>query len=84
MDTLQAVRAMLAASGVTPYRAALGMGRGPTYVSGMLRRGSVPSGNVLASLAASCGWRLVLVPPDGLDLEALTIDGGAPPSDSDD
>lgn len=83
MDTLHAVRAMLDAAGVTPYRAALGLGRASTYVSGMLRRGSCPSADLLARLASVCGWRLVLVPPDGLDLEALTIDGGAPPSNAD-
>lgn len=84
MDTHDAMLTMLAASGVTPYRAALGLGRHSSYVSTMLRRGSCPSADLLARLASVCGWRLVLVPPDGLDLEALTIDGGAPPSDSDD
>ena len=81
MDTLQAVREMLAASRLTSYAAAVGMGRAPTYVSGMLRRGSCPSGDVLARLAASCGWRLALLPPDGSGLEPLTIDGGAAGAD---
>ena len=75
MDTLQAVREMLAASGLTPYAAAVGMGRTPTYISGMLRRGSVPSADLLAKIAGACGYRLQLVPDDGGDV--LTIDGGA-------
>ena len=87
MDTLQAVRDMLAASHVSAYRAAVGIERKPNYVSGMLRRGSCPSADILARLAGACGWRLVLLPPDGLDVGALTIDGGAspasaPPADS--
>lgn len=87
MDTLKAMQIMLEASDVTPYRAAKMLGRGSSYISGMVWRGSCPSADLLARLADACGWRLVLLPPDGLDVGALTIDGGAapasaPPADS--
>lgn len=75
MDTLQAVREMLAASGLTPYRVAVKIGRHSSYVSQMVRRGSVPSADLLAEIAGACGYRLELVPDDGGDV--LTIDGGA-------
>lgn len=74
MDTLKAVRLMLDRSGVTPYRVAVEMGRAPTYVSSMLRRGSCPSADLLAKIGAACGYRLELVPLDGGD--SLTIGGG--------
>ena len=80
MDTLKAMQIMLEASDVTPYRAAKMLGRGSSYISGMVWRGSCPSADLLARLAGACGWRLVLLPPDGLDVGALTIDGGAAPA----
>lgn len=76
MDTLQAVREMLTASGLSPYRVAVKIGRHSSYVSQMLRRGSVPSADLLALMAGACGWRLALLPPDGSGLVPLTIDGG--------
>lgn len=74
MDTLQAVREMLDSSGLTPYRVAVKIGRHSSYVSQMVRRGSVPSADLLAKIAAACGYRLQLVPIEGGDV--LTIDGG--------
>ena len=66
MKTLDAVRLMLSRSGLTAYRVALLLGRDSTYISGMLRRGSVPSADLLARIAAVCvatifGWCLMLV-----------------------
>lgn len=75
MDTLQALTTMLDASGVTPYAAARALGRGSSYVSGMVWRGSCPSADLLARLADVCGWRLALLPPDGG--APVVIDGGA-------
>lgn len=75
VDTLEAVRAMLEHSGRTSYRVAVEMGRAPSYVSSMLRRGSCPSADVLAQMADACGYDLRLVSRDGLD--ALTIGGRA-------
>ena len=74
MRSLDAVRLMLERSNTTPYRAAVSMGRSPTYVSSMLRRGSVPSADILSEIARACGYRLDLVPLDGS--EAIHIDGG--------
>lgn len=74
MNTLEAVRLMLDRSGATPYRVAVEMGRAPTYISSMLRRGSVPSADLLSEIGAACGYRLELVPLDGGD--SLTIGGG--------
>lgn len=72
MDSLDAVREMLARSGVTPYRLALRLGRSPAYVSGMLRRGSVPSADLLAEMAAALGYKMQLTKDGG----SITIDGG--------
>lgn len=74
MKTLEAVRLMLDRSGATSYRVAVDMGRSPTYVSSMLRRGSCPSADLLAKMAHICGYRLDLVPYDGSDV--IHIDGG--------
>ena len=74
MVTLEAVRMMIERAGVTPYRVAVDMGRAPTYISSMLRRGSCPSADLLSKIGAACGYRLELVPLDGGD--SLTIGGG--------
>ena len=74
MRSLDAVRLMLERSNTTPYRAAVSIGRSPTYVSSMLRRGSVPSADILSEIARACGYRLDLVPLDGS--ESIHIDGG--------
>ena len=81
MNTLQAMRAMLDASGVTPYRAAVALGRHSSYISQTLRRGSCPSADLLARVAGVCGWRLALLPPNELDANALTISGTADAND---
>ena len=73
MDTLQALQIMLDDSGVTPYQAAKSIGRGSSFVSGMVWRGSCPSADLLARLAGVCGWRLALLPPGGS--EPVVIDG---------
>ena len=77
MDTLQALRQMLAASGLSPYRVAQMIGRHSSYVSQMLRRGSCPSADLLAEIAGACEYELQLVPLDGG--APLTIDGRAAP-----
>ena len=75
MNTLEALRAMLDRSGVTPYQAAKDIGRGSSFVSSMFWRGSVPSADLLAKIAGVCGYKLVLTPADGAG-DSLTIDGG--------
>jgi transcriptional regulator with XRE-family HTH domain len=79
MTSLDAVREMLGASGLSPYRVAVVLGRTPSYISGMLRRGSCPSADLLAKIADACGYSLQLVPREGGD--TLTI--GAGPADAD-
>lgn len=65
MTSLEAVREMLEASGMSPYRVSLALGRSPNYISGMLRRGSVPSADLLAKIAGACGYELRLCPRVG-------------------
>ena len=79
MDTLQALRLMLDRSGATAYRVAVAIGRKPNYVSGMLRRGSVPSADLLAKIAAACGYSLRLVPQNGGEI--IDINGESSPPD---
>lgn len=79
MDTLQALRLMLDRSGATAYRVAVAIGRKPNYVSGMLRRGSVPSADLLARMAAACGYSLQLAPLNGG--ETIDISGESSPPD---
>lgn len=74
MRSLDAVRLMLERSSMSPYRAAVLMGRDASYISGMLRRGSCPSADILAEIAKACGYRLELVRIDGS--ESIHIDGG--------
>lgn len=74
MKSLDAVRLMLDRSGATAYRVAVAIGRKPNYISGMLRRGSVPSADLLARIAAACGYSLRLVPLNGG--EEIDITGG--------
>lgn len=75
MNTTNAVRALLARSGLTSYKVSRGLGRHSSYVSTMLRRGSVPSADLLAQMADVCGYDLRLISRDGLD--SITIDAGS-------
>ena len=75
MDAVSAVREMLGASGLTAYAAARRAGRSHTYVSNVLGSGSVPTASKLATIAAACGYRLLLVPEDREDPEgAIPVD----------
>lgn len=80
MESLEALRLMLDRSGTTAYRVAVDIGRSPSYVSSMLRRGSVPSADLLARIAAACDYDLRLVPRGGG--ESIELDGGEPVSPS--
>lgn len=80
MKSLDTVRLMLDRSGATAYRVAVAIGRKPNYISGMLRRGSVPSADLLARIAAACDYDLRLVPRGGG--ESIDLDGGGPSSPS--
>ena len=73
MTTLEAMRAMIDAAGMSTYAVACEIGRTSSYVSGMFRRGSVPGGDVLARIARACGYRLALIPNDDAQ-EVIYID----------
>ena len=64
MDSVQALREAVEVSGLTHRQVAQRMGRHGAYVSQTLRQKSV-GGDVLASIATACGYRLALVPLDG-------------------
>lgn len=80
MKALGAVRLMLARSGLTAYKLARLLKYDPSYISGMLRRGSVPSADLLARIAEACDYDLRLVPRGGG--ESIDLDGGGPSSPS--
>lgn len=65
MDTMQAIRAMMTASGKTHRQIAHDLGKYDTYVSQILSRGKTPQVDTLTDLARTCGYRLELVPTDG-------------------
>ena len=75
MNTVEAIRQMLSAAGLSVRKAGAAMHRAPTYLSSFLTRGSTPRADVLARVADVCGYVLALAPrgaalPDG----ALVID----------
>lgn len=61
MDTQDAIRHMLAGSGLSGYEASRQMGRSPSYISATLGRRSDPTASVLAEIAGACGYSLELV-----------------------
>lgn len=84
MDTMQAIRAMMTASGKTHRQIAHDLGKYDTYVSQILSRGKTPQTDTLIDLASTCGYRLELVPIDGGDPITIGDDspdrGGSAPS----
>lgn len=64
MDSVQALREAVEVSGLTHRQVAQRMGRHGAYVSQALQQKSV-GGDILASIAHACGYRLALVPLDG-------------------
>lgn len=65
MDAMQAIRAMMASSGLTHRQIAHRLGKYDTYVSQVLSRGKTPQTDTLTDIARACGYRLDLVPLDG-------------------
>lgn len=72
MDSDEALRAMLQASGLSQRAAASAVGRSPSFVSVALARGSDLQASTLATMAGACGYSLQLVPRDS-SREVLTI-----------
>ena len=64
MDSVQALREAVEVSGLTHRQVAQRIGRNDAYVSQAMRQKSI-GGDVLASIAHACGYRLELVPLDG-------------------
>ena len=79
MDTMQAIRAMMTASGKTHRQIAHDLGKYDTYVSQILSRGKTPQVDTLTDLARTCGYRLELVPIDGGP--SITIGADSPDLD---
>ena len=73
MTTLDALRDMLAKSGLTAYGAAKALGKSHTYVSNLFTRGTVPNADRLALIASACDYDLALIPRAGGD--PILIDG---------
>lgn len=67
MDAITAIRRMMRASGQTYRDVADSLGKSPTYLSGIISRGSVPKLDTAAAIADACGYDLVLVQRDGGD-----------------
>ena len=61
MDTTQAIRQIINASGKSIRQAAGDMGKSPTYLSSFLTRGSIPKADTLATLANVCEYDLCLI-----------------------
>lgn len=85
MDTKQAIREIVKASGLTHRQIAHRLGKYDTYVSQITSRATTPGCDDMAALARACGYRLDLVPMDGgatitigdgyaTDADAPTID----------
>lgn len=74
MQPSNAVRGMIAASGMTLRDASRAMGKSQTFLGSSLGRGAGLAVDTVASAAAVCGWRLVLAPADDLPASALVID----------
>lgn len=59
---------MMQTSGKTYKDVADSLGKSPTYLSGIISRGSVPKMDTAAAIAHACGYRLQLVSDDGRDV----------------
>ena len=72
MKATEALRVMVKGAGKSAMKISEEIGRTPNYVASIMNRGSVPSVETFASIAAACGARLVLELPDG---ESVELDG---------
>lgn len=71
MNPVDAMRHMLDASCMSPYKASLAMGKKHSYMTSALTRKGRTSAALLADLAHVCGYRLQLVGRG----ETIDIDG---------
>ena len=59
--TLGAISAMCKRSGMSRINVSKSMGRNDTYIQSLLGKRATPSGDILAEIAAVCGYQLQLV-----------------------
>ena len=78
METNDAMRAMVARSGLTSRGVSVAAGRSPSWLSATLARPGDSAAGVLAAIAAPCGYALALVPSDRVPGGALVIDPAGP------
>ena len=71
MKATEALRVMVKGAGKSAMKISEEIGRTPNYVASIMNRGSVPSVETFASIAAACGARLVLELPD----QSIELDG---------
>ena len=74
MNVSQAVRGMVAGSGLNLTDVSRSMGKSPSLLSSSLLRKAGVSSKTLAAAAAVCGYRLALVPEGALPPNSFTID----------
>ena len=71
MDSLEALRLMVEASGKSQRLISTEIGRHPTYLASLLHSGSYPQIDTFVSIANACGCEVIV----RLPTEDLTIDG---------
>ena len=74
MRVHDAIRKMLAGTGNSARGVSAAIGRGPTFLSATFTHARSMQTNTLATVAAACGYELVLRPREGDDGEAFVID----------
>lgn len=74
MDTNEAMRALVARSGLSMRAASLEMGRSPTWLSTTVGREGSSEAAIVAELAHVCGYTLCAVPDRDVPGSALVID----------
>lgn len=65
MEAWEAVRWMMAASGVGPSELSRRLGRSMSYITASIAQGGTPRLDTFARMAHACGCRLVLETRDG-------------------
>lgn len=79
VDTNDALRAVVAASGMTLADVSRGMGRAPSWLGATLSGASSSKAATVAHVGAVCGYDLALVPHDTAPAGGVVID---PPADT--
>lgn len=77
MDSVAAVREMLAGAGLTPYRVSVDAGRSAGWLGAALSQSARLSIDTIVIAAQACNYALALVPADEVPSSALVIDAPA-------